>query len=396
MTDFLKDPPKRFKTLPTRGGEPKVSRDGGMYGHGLIRDVSVITRGEALGHDMWADETFLSQVAAAMNSQPKGIKSRLTHPSLSADGTGKFLGRLKGARVDGNQVKSDQHLSRAATRSPDGDLAGYVMDLAEEDPEAFGLSIVFEFDMGEMNRFRDKHMTADGAFLSPDPDNLNNLPHVRLHKLHAADVVDDPAANPDGLFHRDQQIAVEADALLAYAAGLNDEKPAVSAFNVDGDRLKQFFQRFCESHNVKLEQSDMKTKIKFSGEPQDVPAEETPAEDNPAVDAATEPVQDTSEADTPADEPTEQPAGDTEPGQQLSAGQRFLDAFGDQGGVWFAQGKSFEECQVLYTQQLRAENEALKKKLSTRRDDSEESAVKFENGEKNQKKQGFASKIKVK
>jgi len=46
-------------------------------------------------------------------------------------------------------------------------------------------------------------------------------------------------------------------------------------------------------------------------------------------------------------------------------GQRFLDAFGDQGGVWFAQGRSFEEAQALCVADMRAENEKLKARLAS-------------------------------
>lgn len=42
-------------------------------------------------------------------------------------------------------------------------------------------------------------------------------------------------------------------------------------------------------------------------------------------------------------------------------GPAFLAAFGDQGGVWFAQGKSFAQCQTLFQQQLQADRERLTK-----------------------------------
>ncbi len=48
----------------------------------------------------------------------------------------------------------------------------------------------------------------------------------------------------------------------------------------------------------------------------------------------------------------------------LSTGQEgpaFLSAFGDQGGVWFAQGKTFAQCQVLFNQQIQADRERLTK-----------------------------------
>lgn len=383
--EFLREAPKRFKSLPSRGGEPNVRRGGGAYGQGLIRNVSVITEGEALGHDMWADGVFLTQVTKAINGTNKGLKSRWTHPSLSADGTGRFLGRLRNATQVGKQVFADLHFSRAAHSTPDGDLADWTMTLAEDDPEAFGLSISFEMDFDAMQQFEAENID-ESEFRSPDSSNERNLPHVRLMNLFAGDVVDDPAANPNGLFHRDQQIAQEADAFLAYASGLSDEKPTSVSFGVDGDRAKQFFERFCESHNVQLQEKGDMRLSQINTEPKQEEAEQpqAKAQVEETTPAATEAEPDTNTVD----EPTDKPAGDAEPGEQLSTGQKFLDAFGDQGGVWYAQGKSFDECQVLYTKQLREENESLKQKLSARRDDSEDSAVAFENGEK--KSQGFS------
>jgi hypothetical protein len=46
-------------------------------------------------------------------------------------------------------------------------------------------------------------------------------------------------------------------------------------------------------------------------------------------------------------------------------GQKYLDAFGDQGGIWFAQGKTFDECQALYLSAVKAQNEQLKTRLAS-------------------------------
>ena len=58
-------------------------------------------------------------------------------------------------------------------------------------------------------------------------------------------------------------------------------------------------------------------------------------------------------------------AGQSQSGaEQAKTGQDFLDAFGEQGGVWYAQGYSFDEALAKYTEQLEAENKQLKHKLS--------------------------------
>lgn len=54
------------------------------------------------------------------------------------------------------------------------------------------------------------------------------------------------------------------------------------------------------------------------------------------------------------------PKGPPQPEAKPETGADYLAAFGDQGGVWFAQGKTFAEAQKLYTDGLKAENERVK------------------------------------
>ena len=255
-TDVLDRAPKFLRTKPARGvktdEKAAILRDGGAFGAGLIRQAAVITRGEAEGHGMWIDAEMLAQVHDAINAADTGTKGRFTHPDLSADGLGKGLGRWRNAKVDGDIVRADLHFFETAHNAPDGDLAEYVMDLAEEDPAAFGVSIVFKPDKGAEHKHRGEHSDDDGVFHSPDPDNKKNHPHARLAKLHGADVVDEPAANPSGLFSRGQEIAHEADALLAYSLGLSDERPELAELEIDPDRVSGFVTRCLESHGLQV------------------------------------------------------------------------------------------------------------------------------------------------
>src|SRR5690606_20526865 len=185
---------------------------------------------------------------------------RFTHPGLSADGLGTFMGRAFAGRLSGDQALADIHFAKSAHNTPDGDLAEYVMNLAEEDPEAFAMSIVFMSDVGAEDKFISQHEDENGEFKSPDPNNARNLPHVRLADLRAADFVDEPAANPNGLFHRGHEIADEADKLCAYAFGLTSEKPAVTMFDADPDRIASFAKRFLDNHGLTLQEKSKMAK----------------------------------------------------------------------------------------------------------------------------------------
>jgi len=212
----------------------------------VIDGYAVITAGEALGHGAWVDGTFLDSLVEFGNSSPQGFKSRFTHPGLSSDGMGKQLGRTKNFRREGDSVKADLHFIQAAHKSPEGDLSGYVMDIAEEAPELFGSSIVFSRDSKAEREFKSNNMDPEGKFKSPDAANVNHFPHIRLAELHASDVVDDPAANPGGFFSEGGELAANAETALEYLFGLRDEIQEGFFGNIHPERARAFVQGFME------------------------------------------------------------------------------------------------------------------------------------------------------
>ena len=116
--------------------------------------------------------------------------------------------------------------------------------------------------------------------------------------------------------------------------------------------------------------------VVFTQTEQPKSAEATPATVEPAKDADTAQEEAVQAADPQAQEPAKKPdeKADQEPAGTPAAaapvevapsaaqnGPAFLAAFGDQGGVWFAQGKTFAECQALFHNQLQADRERLTK-----------------------------------
>jgi hypothetical protein len=369
---ILAEPARFLRASVAHGIEPAtdeaaIEREGGNFSAGLIRRASLVSRGEALGHGYWIDDEFVASVADAGQQNAQGVKARFTHPSLSGDGLGSFLGRFSATELadDGRKAMADLHFSKAAHSAPDGDLAAYVMDLAESDPLAFGVSIVFQPDRqaeidfalahgakwaeDELGRYIDY-----GDFHSPDPENAKHLPHARLKRLHGADVVDEPAANPDGLFQREQSIAKEADAVMAYALGLAEAAPATTAFSIHPDRIKAFADRFLEAHGLEITQKQTTGGAAPGKEPNMGDTTNNQGQGNAG--ATPETVQQSSAPQTPAT-----PTGQT---QAPASGQAFLDAFGDKGGVWFAQGKTMDEARDLFIADLKADNAALKTQVA--------------------------------
>lgn len=213
------------------------------YGKKIIRGISAMTRGPSLGWDAWIDATLLAQVAASGNSFSRGVKSRFTHPGLSSDGLGTLLGRAKSFRVEDDQVLCDLHLLDSAEHTPKGDLSTYVMQLADESPDLAAFSIVFTRDMDAESAFIEKHQVeqkpGQKVFVSPDEDNAANDPHFRLEVLHDVDLVDEPAANPDGMFSA-PDILLQGRESLLYVLGISEEKPQGTFGGIDLERIRRF------------------------------------------------------------------------------------------------------------------------------------------------------------
>lgn len=284
--EFLSKPLKVESSVVARGqfealaeGQSRVEFAGGKKGAGIIRGVSLISRGEALGHGVWADKDFVRQAVEYASKHERGLKSRFKHPSMSADGTGNYLGRFHDARLsaDGTQAYADLHLDPAAHEAPNGDLANYVMKLAESDPGAFGMSIVFQYDGKAMSEFlaANQQETVDvidgkeqkkRRFISPDELNTKNLPHARMSLLKAADAVDSPAANPNGLFGDPEGVVTEAEQLMAYVTGVADELPSLGHFDADPDRLKQFFAKWMANAKLAIVKKTELTPAEFAAE----------------------------------------------------------------------------------------------------------------------------------
>ena len=184
------------KGLELKEGRPEIDRE-----NRIIDGFAVVTKGETRGHSLVLDDTFLDQVVEHGNKAKRGVKMRFDHPNASNTSMGTALGRAKRFRRDGDVIRADAHLLNAASKSPNGDLATYVMDLAEEDPAAFGASLVFVGD--ELDQ-RDE-----------DGNTIKGAPKLaRLAKLLATDVVDDPAANPSGFLSQEASLAEKITAFL--------------------------------------------------------------------------------------------------------------------------------------------------------------------------------------
>lgn len=221
----------------------------------VLSDAVVIRPGEAKGHDLWIDGEFCASVAAASADgkfSTAGIKARFGHPNMCGEALGTFLGRWKNLRMlDDGAIIGDLYLSSTAAESPRGDLRKYVEEMAAKEPEHFGASIVFSRDLEKEDEFMRANLGAekytgdpDGQkFKSPDAANVANLPHARLSELHAADLVDEPAAT-DGMFS-----GIGGAALAAQVTEWLDLHPEILTALSDAPAMAEIMARYPEQIN---------------------------------------------------------------------------------------------------------------------------------------------------
>jgi hypothetical protein len=140
---------------------------------GVIRGVAVITAGNLRPGDVRnfsIDRTTLVQVKECAEQYNGGLKVKMNHES----GAGDIVGTLHNFRIEGDVLRADLHLLEHTKHR------AYILEIAQKIPDTFGLSIAFS---GPKEK-------AGERFLA------------RCREIYSADIVDEPAANPSGLFSR--------------------------------------------------------------------------------------------------------------------------------------------------------------------------------------------------
>lgn len=145
---------------------------------GIIRGVCVMAAGILEDRGQTVDQTTLQQLKTACESYSNGVKVRADHKS----GIFSTSAVLRNFRIEGNALRADLH---ALDSDENYDK---LMEMAEEIPDTFGLSVSVEQELEERG----------GKAL------------IRIFKVGSVDLVNDPAACPNGLF--DKQLTRRVDA----------------------------------------------------------------------------------------------------------------------------------------------------------------------------------------
>lgn len=235
--------PKWLKAM-TDAAPAGVDRKAGII-HGVVIAQAGAFKSEGRGE---FDEEGLAAIVELASVHSAGLKARFTHPTMSDDGLGKFLGRHRNFRTDAISVEKDgQAVTVAAVRAdlhldptslqppPSGGmpLGQYVMDLAESDPSALGCSLVGVYE----DLFRTDQKGRPLA-----DENGQPLPPLWIpKKIHAADVVDYPDATDTFLSaHRLPDAAVRQGVRLLNGVFQGQTREVTEA------RLLAFVDRYLE------------------------------------------------------------------------------------------------------------------------------------------------------
>jgi hypothetical protein len=262
-----------------------------------INGVKVMQLGKVNDSRPWVvDEQTLAQVVEFGNAPNKGMKARFTHPSMSNDGFGKYLGRWTNFRTEGDAAYADLQIADSAFDTPSGDLGTYIMDLAEEDPQAFGVSAA----------------TRLAAVMDePLPKGADTVP-LRLDGLNAVDFVDEPAATRGGLFDMTSPSGLPALTSWIVETHFSDREP------------KEVVERMCSFLSKHYGRDVMSDVLADAGKGDAAPATEASA------------------------------------ALSLDAAKPYIDQFGDRGAKWYLEGKSMSDCLAIETKELKEQIEALK------------------------------------
>ena len=131
-----------------------------------LNSVSILTVGEARGHNLKIDQTSLEQALKVAQSM-KRIKVTMGH---GAPVTG-ILGYIDNFSIKGDRLLGDLNLFNT-------NEAQFVEQLAQVLPEGFGISLTF----------------------SGVPEIMGAERFARVTEIYDCSIVSEPAANPAGMF----------------------------------------------------------------------------------------------------------------------------------------------------------------------------------------------------
>ena len=236
-------------------GQARIDRE-----NGRMIGLSVITEGEAKGHEMWVDEISLQTLLKSVSVQ--SIQAYITHSgAIFGDRLTNEIGLFKNFRIEDDRVRADFH-SFDSFREDDRAKYNRLFELAEKASNRFGISIVFSGSLAWATMSGDEPYSENGD--RPEESRFEH-PSVRFNKIDSADFVDDPAAN-SGLFCRKIDTPTNTnmtkDELQTQLSAVEVEKDALSTRIDQLETEKKAADQEVEALSAKLTEAEGKLTAK--------------------------------------------------------------------------------------------------------------------------------------
>ena len=226
---------ERFRTdVVLLEKEARVDRD-----KHTIKGFAVVTKGMVKDGRGEFDDEAIDKIVSLGNDVKIGVKSRFGHPGMSSEALGTYIGRVKDFRRDEDVVRADLHIDKTAFDTPGGNLGKYILDLAESDSEVFGASMVVGWE--ELEREQEESTKEEAL-----------PPLIRPTKLYGVDVVDEPAANNNGLFGFYSDSVKPSAQMTAFLEKFLSQPDAVS-------KVVGFLNRYSNNKEIYSSRKETKT-----------------------------------------------------------------------------------------------------------------------------------------
>lgn len=222
---------RHFKSSP-QFDQPAVNVD---RENSILRNVEIAKFGKNKNNSYF-NQKFLNDLVEKGNAQKQGVKSRFGHPNMCASSLGTFVGRFKEFNQKEGKVYANLYLDSITKKTQvEGkgiSMFDYIMDMAENNPDMFGNSIVVAchwFDEEIENEAGEKETVES----------------LILQEFVSSDLVDDPAAT-DALF------SSNPNDLGVIVTQFLDENPEIfGTIQKNPSIMEDFFSRYLNYTNRK-------------------------------------------------------------------------------------------------------------------------------------------------
>jgi len=164
---------------------------------GTISEISLIEVGEARGHELYIDEKSLESALEVIGSN---LPAYITHKgALEEDRILREVGFFSDFFIEGEKLKAKKFKALGSFREDQAEQFNRLFDIAQEMPDTFGVSLVFEAEVVHVMEDGSEilvHEMEEGDYNKA----LREFPSVRFKSIKSADFVDAPASNRAGLF----------------------------------------------------------------------------------------------------------------------------------------------------------------------------------------------------